>query len=59
MGDTKPDLSRLAAIGMQERVLLLGGHLAIESSPGAGTTITAVLPLDKTGERPERMDERD
>jgi signal transduction histidine kinase len=35
-------------IGMQERIMLLGGHMAIESSPGAGTTITAELPLDKT-----------
>jgi signal transduction histidine kinase len=35
-------------VGMQERIMLLGGHMAIESSPGAGTTITAELPLDKT-----------
>jgi PAS domain S-box-containing protein len=34
-------------IGMQERSMLLGGRLAIESSPGSGTTITAELPLDK------------
>jgi PAS domain S-box-containing protein len=33
-------------IGMQERITLLGGRMSIESSPGAGTTITAELPLD-------------
>ena len=31
--------------GMQERVTLLGGRLTIESHPGAGTQITAELPL--------------
>ena len=31
--------------GMRERVLLLGGHLTIESRPGAGTQLTAQLPL--------------
>jgi signal transduction histidine kinase len=35
-------------IGMQERIMLLGGHVTIESSPGSGTMITAELPLDKT-----------
>ena len=35
-------------IGMQERTMLLGGRMIIESSPGAGTTIAAELPLDKT-----------
>lgn len=34
-------------IGMRERVLLLGGTMTIESSPGAGTTITAELPIDE------------
>ncbi len=31
--------------GMQERATLLGGRLTIESRPGAGTQITAELPL--------------
>lgn len=30
---------------MQERAYLLGGKLKVESSPGAGTSITAELPL--------------
>src|SRR4029077_9330743 len=35
-------------VGMQERIMLLEGRMTIESSPGAGTTITAELPLEKT-----------
>jgi signal transduction histidine kinase len=35
-------------IGMQERVMLLRGHMTIESSLGSGTTITVELPLDET-----------
>jgi PAS domain S-box-containing protein len=31
--------------GMRERIMTVGGHITIESSPGAGTTITAELPL--------------
>ncbi len=31
--------------GMKERVLLLGGHLTIESKSGVGTQLTAELPL--------------
>jgi PAS domain S-box-containing protein len=32
-------------VGMQERAALLGGRLVVESKPGAGTTISAELPL--------------
>ena len=32
-------------VGMRERLALLGGRLRIESSPGAGTTIAAEVPL--------------
>jgi PAS domain S-box-containing protein len=31
--------------GMRERLSLLDGHLTIESSPGAGTRLTAEIPL--------------
>ena len=31
-------------IGMRERVTLAGGTLELESAPGAGTTIVAILP---------------
>ncbi|MCW1915862.1 PAS domain S-box protein [Luteolibacter sp. GHJ8] len=36
---------RLGLLGMRERLNSLGGSLAIESAPGAGTTIRAGLPL--------------
>jgi signal transduction histidine kinase len=32
-------------VGMRERVELLGGGLNVESAPGAGTTVTARLPV--------------
>ena len=35
----------IGLVGMQERVALLGGRLAIESRPGAGTTFVAEVPL--------------
>jgi signal transduction histidine kinase len=35
----------LGLLGMQERVGLLGGRVAIESRPGAGTTFVAEVPL--------------
>jgi signal transduction histidine kinase len=37
-------------VGIQERVTLLGGRLTIESRPGAGTQITAELPLSEVGQ---------
>jgi signal transduction histidine kinase len=39
-------------LGMRERALALGGGLSIESAPGAGTRITASMPLDRSG-RPD------
>jgi PAS domain S-box-containing protein len=36
---------RLGLRGMRERAALLGGSLKVESRPGAGTTITAHIPV--------------
>jgi signal transduction histidine kinase len=32
--------------GMRERALVLGGQLTVDAAPGAGTRLTAVLPLE-------------
>src|SRR5574337_67700 len=40
---TSPRSSGL--VGMRERAELLGGHLSVESTPGAGTRVIAELPL--------------
>ena len=40
---------RLGLIGMKERIEMIGGRLAIESVPGAGTTVRAVVPLVAAG----------
>jgi signal transduction histidine kinase len=32
-------------LGMRERVELVGGHLELDSTPGRGTTVRAVLPV--------------
>jgi signal transduction histidine kinase len=36
---------RLGLLGMRERVALVGGSLAVESSPGQGTTVLVQVPL--------------
>ncbi|MHB1126503.1 MAG: HAMP domain-containing protein [Bacillota bacterium] len=38
--------NRLGLFGMQERMALIGGTLAIESTPGVGTTVYIKVPLD-------------
>lgn len=40
-----PDLTALHGIaGLSDRIQALGGHVTVESRPGAGTTVDAVLP---------------
>jgi len=43
--DARRDTS-FGLVGMRERVLMLGGHLWLDSEPGAGTTLSVELPLD-------------
>jgi len=40
------DMRRLGLYGMQERISLVGGKLAVESSAGVGTTVFVEIPLD-------------
>jgi signal transduction histidine kinase len=42
--DTQRADGGFGLIGMQERVELVGGRLAIDSAPGKGTTVRAELP---------------
>ena len=44
-GHGGPVEPRYGLVGMHERVQLLGGRLWVESQPGSGTTIRAVVPL--------------
>ena len=43
--DARSDAMGSASSGMRERVALVGGRLRVETSPGAGTTIAAEVPL--------------
>ena len=40
---------RLGLLGMRERVEMVGGRFTVESVPGTGTTISALIPLGKNG----------
>jgi PAS domain S-box-containing protein len=44
-GEVRAAAASSGLSGMQERAALLGGRLQVESRPGAGTRITAELPL--------------
>jgi PAS domain S-box-containing protein len=45
-------------VGMRERASLLGGQLAVESVPGAGTCLTAELPVPEAPEAHHAVDSR-
>jgi signal transduction histidine kinase len=36
----------LGLLGMRERVIALGGRIEVHSTPGQGTTISVVIPLE-------------
>jgi len=40
---------RLGLLGMKERLEMVGGRFEVESAMGKGTTVTAHIPLNKTG----------
>ncbi len=39
--------SHLGLVGMRERVALAGGIFSLQSSPGEGTTVTIMLPIEQ------------
>jgi len=41
---------RLGLLGMRERLEMVDGRLKIDSTPGRGTTITALIPARKAGD---------
>ena len=47
MQQTRP--TTFGLVGLRERVLMLGGSLALDSEPGEGTSLGVVIPLDGTG----------
>lgn len=46
------DKSGLGLMGMQERLRLVNGELAVQSVPGKGTTIRASIPFNTDNEKP-------
>jgi PAS domain S-box-containing protein len=43
--DSASRSGKLGLVGMQERARLIGGHLAIESAPGKGTSVSVDAPV--------------
>jgi signal transduction histidine kinase len=49
----------LGMIGMEERVLHLGGRLRVDSEPGRGTMVSFELPLPRTSDTRETGEDKD
>ncbi len=47
VGMTEPEESGYGLLGIQERVELLGGHMAVDSAPGTGFIMTLTLPFSQ------------
>lgn len=45
-GDRAQGMGRAALVGMRERVEMVGGLLAVESTPGTGTTVRVEIPFN-------------
>jgi len=50
--DSKACRGGMGLVGMRERLAMLNGAFEIQSAPGAGTTVRAILPLARSGEAP-------
>ncbi|MBI4338197.1 MAG: sensor histidine kinase [Chloroflexi bacterium] len=44
-GGIPPQQHHLGLFGMTERAALVGGQVAVESAPGQGTTVRAIIPI--------------
>jgi signal transduction histidine kinase len=51
MLSSAPSIRGLGLTGMRERVEMVDGVFSIRSTPGKGTTIRAVIPVDNAGRR--------
>lgn len=43
-------LEGLGLVGMEERAVMVGGHVDIDSRPGEGTRVTVILPIQQAEE---------